>query len=137
MLLNDARNLLDCIIIIVIIECIFHLSQHAIPFVYMPPCSCCQFSFVSSTTSTVRPIGMTISSKLVWPFSPTELIPLHNVIRWHNYPLARWVPHWKYFGKTRQKKTSLHEPINWLNIKTDRMNERELYADVYINFDKA
>jgi len=34
------------IIIIIIIEHIFHLSQHAIPFVYRPPCSCGQFTVV-------------------------------------------------------------------------------------------
>jgi len=34
------------IINIIIIECIFHLSQHAIPFVYRPPCSCGQFTVV-------------------------------------------------------------------------------------------
>ena len=34
------------IIIIIIIEHIFHLSQHAIPFMYRPPCSCGQFIVV-------------------------------------------------------------------------------------------
>ena len=50
MMLEIAEIIIIIIIIIIIsistIEHIFHLSQHALPFVYRPLCSCCQFTVV-------------------------------------------------------------------------------------------
>ena len=47
------------------------------------------------------------------------------------------IPSNNNFATTRQKGTSRYENENGLDTKTDRMTERQLYADIDINFEKV
>ena len=54
-----------------------------------------------------------------------------------NFILVNVIPSNNNFAQTRRKEMSRQGPKKWLDTKTDRMTERQLYADFAIDFEKA